>query len=407
VSIYSTTPTYPVFATDWYGLKPDYDYASGTSMAAPVVAGEAALILSHYPDLTADQVAEAIRNTADDLGVPGFDPYYGWGRVNAATALKMDTVGPVAVSKWRVDDTARAGIQGNGDGVINPGESVGLYLTLKNRGGQNAGAVTVAVTTADAYVTIGGAGATALASIPRWGAAEGATPIALAISPAAPVGHAIAFHAVIGEEHGGSWEGDFEISVGLYGPALRVASFVIDDDMEQQSQGNSDGLVQLGEQTELRVTLRNDGDAGASGVQAVITTQDPYVVISDESELYPGIPAGGSASCDADFDLSVIAGCPDGHVARLNLQITDDAGHVWTDFVEFPVYVPAPEVRYSWSRVAADSGSGGIAGDGGVSPGETAELEVTLANLSLGPASGVQASISSADPQIHVTSSAD
>ena len=172
VSIYSTMPTYPVFATDWNGFKQNYDYASGTSMAAPVVAGEAALILSHYPDLTADQVAEAIRNTADDLGVPGFDPYYGWGRVNAATALKMDTVGPLELAKWRVDDVARSGIQGNGDGVINPGESVALYLTLKNRGGQNAGAVSVAVTTADAYVTIDGAGMTALASIPRWGADE-------------------------------------------------------------------------------------------------------------------------------------------------------------------------------------------------------------------------------------------
>lgn len=65
------------------GYKP----IAGTSMSAPHVTGLVALILSVNPDLTADQVKEIIYTTADDLGIPGKDAYFGYGRINAVKAL--------------------------------------------------------------------------------------------------------------------------------------------------------------------------------------------------------------------------------------------------------------------------------------------------------------------------------
>lgn len=60
---------------------------SGTSMAAPHVAGVAALVWSEYPSFSNEQVRSQLLNTADDLGVGGFDVYYGYGRVNARKAV--------------------------------------------------------------------------------------------------------------------------------------------------------------------------------------------------------------------------------------------------------------------------------------------------------------------------------
>jgi subtilisin family serine protease len=64
-----------------------YMFAAGTSQAAPHVAGVAALILEAYGDIKPAQMKAILRHSADELGRPGWDPYYGHGRVNAARAV--------------------------------------------------------------------------------------------------------------------------------------------------------------------------------------------------------------------------------------------------------------------------------------------------------------------------------
>ena len=131
------TPEAPVLTTDligFYGLSPgDYAFIWGTSFAAPLAAGVAALLLSRNPELTAAEVRDALISTADKVGrvtydpITGFHQEYGYGRVNAEAALgaiTADTTGPTVTS---VDITWHGG-------DINPGDQrVVITCTFSER----------------------------------------------------------------------------------------------------------------------------------------------------------------------------------------------------------------------------------------------------------------------------------
>lgn len=87
VEIYSTMP------------GGEYDYLSGTSMSCPFVAGAAALILSQNLGMSPEGVKTQLEETAVDLGSPGFDSVFGYGRVDLAAV-----VGAVGENKYGVVD---------------------------------------------------------------------------------------------------------------------------------------------------------------------------------------------------------------------------------------------------------------------------------------------------------------
>ena len=80
-------PGVDVLSIGWSATHLGYEWASGTSSAAPLVAGAAALLLSLRPDLSADDVQRILEESSDDLGPTGWDPHYGAGRLNLRRAL--------------------------------------------------------------------------------------------------------------------------------------------------------------------------------------------------------------------------------------------------------------------------------------------------------------------------------
>jgi thermitase len=84
LSIYSTTPVAPSYLST-HGYKMSYDYLSGTSMAAPFVAGVAALVWSSSFGTSATAVRSRLETKADPISGTGY--YWSAGRVNAARAV--------------------------------------------------------------------------------------------------------------------------------------------------------------------------------------------------------------------------------------------------------------------------------------------------------------------------------
>ena len=56
-------------------------------MATPAVSGVIALLLSKYHDLSHTEIVKALTTSAVDLGTPGYDYDYGYGRIDAKAAM--------------------------------------------------------------------------------------------------------------------------------------------------------------------------------------------------------------------------------------------------------------------------------------------------------------------------------
>ncbi|MCP4873376.1 MAG: S8 family serine peptidase [Proteobacteria bacterium] len=69
--------------------------ASGTSFAAPILAGVAALLIEAHPDWTRDEIVAAFKDTASQAATPDND--LGWGIVNAYAACGPDDDGDGAI----------------------------------------------------------------------------------------------------------------------------------------------------------------------------------------------------------------------------------------------------------------------------------------------------------------------
>jgi subtilisin family serine protease len=102
VSVLSSPVLYPrsVLPGSTAGL---YGYGSGTSFAAPQVSGAAALVWTANPSLTAQQVAQILKETATSRG--NWTPELGFGVVDVAAAVARAQVGlpGVLLSGRRVD----------------------------------------------------------------------------------------------------------------------------------------------------------------------------------------------------------------------------------------------------------------------------------------------------------------
>ena len=106
-------------------LDADYGYNSGTSLAAPQVAGAAALVRARFPQLTAEQVRAQLRQSTDSIyALPAnaaYRGYLGTGRLNVARAVAAlaqrearivsSTLAPARPSGYAPGDTLRLAVQ--------------------------------------------------------------------------------------------------------------------------------------------------------------------------------------------------------------------------------------------------------------------------------------------------------
>lgn len=161
---------------------------------------------------------------------------------------------------------------------------------------------------------------------------------------------------------------DVEI-VPASGPYVVMNSYEIID-----TAGNSNGLPDYNEAIDLAVGLENVGVEDANDVMVTLTCSDPYIIITDYSELYPSIPAGQTVSINYAFAFSISSDVPDQHTVTFNLEASNGA-NTWES--TFNITANAPILHIN--AITVDDSEGGN-GDGELDPGEFAALTVNYSN---------------------------
>lgn len=105
------------------------DYLSGTSMASPIVSGIIGVIKAAHPDWTNEDLVSTILVSADNIDAlnPSYVGQLGSGRVNEYNAIGSGNFPYLHIIGQQ--DTLTSD---DGDGVLNPGESCDLVLSIEN-----------------------------------------------------------------------------------------------------------------------------------------------------------------------------------------------------------------------------------------------------------------------------------
>lgn len=131
---------WPHTETDAFGKEREYGpyaIAAGTSMAAPHVAGAAAVLRSL--GLTPSQTVDRLRTTAKDLGTGGRDGVYGDGRIDVAKAVAgLQPAGGGTTSTTVAGKTTTTGRRTAGTTAGTRGRSEGLVATRAAGDSQDA-----------------------------------------------------------------------------------------------------------------------------------------------------------------------------------------------------------------------------------------------------------------------------
>ncbi|RLD53467.1 MAG: hypothetical protein DRJ05_16425 [Bacteroidetes bacterium] len=204
---------------------------------------------------------------------------------------------------------------GNGDGMMDYGESNLLNLTVKNVGVEQADNVVVTIGTTDGYITITDdnenygdivAGATALVE-------DG---FSYDVADDIPDMHNVAFEvtATSGSETWSSY-----ISITAHAPVLEYVDFSIID-----PSGNNNGKLDPGETVDILVNCENEGSSEAFNLIADLLASDTYITINTSQvnygDLAVGEVYGGVFSVTADEDT------PAGHMVDFTFDVAADMG---------------------------------------------------------------------------------
>ncbi|RLD39777.1 MAG: hypothetical protein DRI89_13240, partial [Bacteroidetes bacterium] len=175
------------------------------------------------------------------------------------------------------------------------------------------------------------------------------------------------------------------------------AWIVIDGCVVDDSDGNNNGQADYGETVLLDVSASNVGSVDATGINAVISTSDAYVTITNGSYSFGDIAANQTINGEGAFAIEIEEDAPDGHTAIIDVEFTDgNSKELWTSTMSVTLHAPVMDL----GSYSIDDATGN--GNGKIDPGETVNITVQILNEGSSDAYSVNGLLICPDPFISI-----
>jgi hypothetical protein len=233
----------------------------------------------------------------------------------------------ISISSVNINDAA-----GNGNGLLDYGETAFLTIALSNVGSADASNVTAQISSGDEFIGISNASAV-YGNIPAGETVTITDGFEINALENIPDLHISMFQLdASGTSGRETWSSSFVIPG--HAPVLEMTEYLIDD-----SGGNNNGRLDPGETATIQIFAQNTGSSDAFNVMGNLSTESQYITITGSPLAYGNIATGTNAS--QAFEVTIDETTPAGHAPVFLFDLAADmniTGH--SEFVEYIGQIP-------------------------------------------------------------------
>ncbi len=242
----------------------------------------------------------------------------------------------LSMHSMTIDDDNVSGTSGNGNGVIEAGETVDFAIRVRNTGtATSPGTLNIRLRCPAGGVTISDSTASISGTIPAGGNSLATGGVRVVFPSSLADEQAIRFLLIIRSNTTEVSRDDFKKEV--HRPKLDLVKLRVDD----TGTGNGNGIVEDGEQFKLFYKVKNFGTGTYPGGNATLTDLDAGFTLVDPTDPYPTILPHLQAENTTGFVL-VEPNTSTEH--RLRLSIIDTYGRAYVDTLELRAPVPPADL---------------------------------------------------------------
>jgi hypothetical protein len=275
---------------------------------------------------------------------PDYVPYLG--------TFTITTTGTLVVNTFPVDDDNSGASEGNGNSIINPGETIETSIIVGNLSATATSALTAVLSSDDEYVQIT-TGTGTFPSVNASGSSTCAAPFVFTVSPATPNLHQVEFTLTLTD----SSDNTYVIPVWLtvQGVDLDVTTVSISD--------GENNILDPFEVANLQLIVTNHGLTPLTDVWARLETLNDLVGVTDSLAYFGNVNVNGQALCNSNpFEVSTMDQVLPGMQIPMKITFYNSDGYIEEETFSIPigtVTVHDPLGPDSYGYVCYDNGDTG------------------------------------------------